>query len=304
MAYRDRYWRITLTVRGYTAKMIRSLLVIVLLESLPWSAMADGITVSQSLDKSSVAFEDSVTFQIRLEWEGPQVAYLFPRPLDPGLEGLKVRGFSSSIGSSGSGPEEHTTKTFRFTLIPTSPGIGRIEPISISYVNWPDSTENELITEAMTVSIASPVAPEQSERPGWLWFGLVIVVLAGAATGVVFRWRAKRAAREPEQRPEEVFLERLGEVKKKAGGDMKVFQTELYGILSDFLRSRFGIEPEGLSPGDLSEALTESGLDERSRERIAAWFSRAKEDKFRPVASSPGETVRLESEIRDIFEKF
>jgi len=96
---------------------------------------AEGISVTQSVDRFSIPFEDSVHFEIVLQWDGPQTAYLFPKPLNPTFERLKVRGLTSSISSSGSGEAETTTKKFRYTLIPTASGTGRIEPVTISYLS-------------------------------------------------------------------------------------------------------------------------------------------------------------------------
>jgi hypothetical protein len=119
-------------------EMIKVLILIICLCVLVPSAMAQGISVSQSLSSFNIAYEDSVLFGIELKWVGPQSAYLFGRPLNPAFDGMIVRGFSSSISSTGDGSDEVTTKQYRYVLAPISSGPGQIASVNISYVTWPE----------------------------------------------------------------------------------------------------------------------------------------------------------------------
>ena len=256
------------------------------------SATAGSISISQAVDKSTVAYEDSVQFEIRLQWQGPQSAYLFDKPLSPTILGLKVRGFSSSIASAGTGPEEITTKTYRYTLIPGSPGVGRIQPVSIEY----------LITEEMTVNVAEPLpVPVSGGFPIWLVIVIVVVVAAGAGAFIWHRSRNREVV-EPVKSPKETLLEDLASLKQDAGTDLKNFQTGLCRILPAYLQAVYRFDPNDLEREALTERLIAGGLVPDKAEKVAGWLSRARIDKFRPVSASPGETIRLESEIRNMFE--
>ena len=269
------------------------------------SAGASDISVSQALDKSQLAFEDSATFEIILEWPGPQYAYRFDRPLDPTFERLKVTGFSSSIKSTGTGADEVTRKSFRYTLVPTLSGTGRIEPAVISFLSYPDSIPGELMTEPMTVTIAEPIpVPPEAGLPV-LWIVVILLVVAGGGLAVFLFVRKTRRVDVGEKvlSPEEIVLEQLETLKTEAGPDFKKFQSGLYRILSGYFQGRFDIDTEPLEDEVLAERIAKLALPDAYKGKLAQWTINARQDKFRPVEAAPGEALRLESEVRETFEK-
>ena len=266
---------------------------------------ANGISVSQSLNKTNIDFTDSVQFEIVLEWDGSQMAYLFDKPLSPSMNGLKVRRFASSIGSNVRAGSEVTTKRFLFVLEPTMAGLTSIEPVTIGYVRWPDSIPGQLLTEAITVSVA-PMRTEIKPRPS-LWYVWVLVGLAVVAAGGVVVLAIFRRSRRPVSQvitPRDEILSSLAEARGRAGGDMKQFQTDVHKILVAFLRSRYNIDATNPVRETLTEQLGSAGVAGDDADKICQWLLKAQKDKYVPAASSPGETVRLESELREFFERF
>ncbi|MDH4155907.1 MAG: hypothetical protein OEW00_01345 [candidate division Zixibacteria bacterium] len=264
-------------------------------------AGADGIIVSQSIDKGDVPFEGKINFEIKLEWSGSQSAYRFSRPLAPTFDRLRTERFSSSVSSTGSAADEVTTKVFKYTLVPVSAGIGRIDPVTIDYVTWPDSVPGQLITEALAVNIASPVKAEVSEGIGpvvWIAAGVVLVIVVAG----LIRLRARRPV-EIVQTPAEVLLERLTDLKRQAASDLKEFQSGFSRLLTDYLASQYNVRLVEYTEDEIAIALTATDLTIQQKEQITAWLVKAHADKFMPVASSPGDTIRLESEIRQFFER-
>jgi hypothetical protein len=269
---------------------------------LAGSVSADAISVSQSLDAFEIPFEDTVGFEITLTWTGPQSKYYFGRPLEGSFERLKVGRFSSSISSSGFGPDEVTTKQFKYELIPTAPGKAIIRSIAIGYLQWPDSIPGELVTEEMSVRVAEPLPVEKEKNQSSVWWFAGAAILVAAGGGVTVWIMRRRRPVEKERSPEEIFLDKLSDLKKEAGADLKKFQSGLYLSLSDFLMKRYSLAVRSLHEEKLEEALVEGGLSKGRAVRIAGWLSRAQKDKFAPVEAAPGETVRLEAEIRSFFE--
>jgi len=267
-------------------------------------ALANGISVSQSVDKTTLDFTDSVQFEIVLQWDGSQIAYLFDRPLNPSMSGLKVRRFASSIGSSVKAGSEMTTKRFLFVLEPTAAGPAAIEPISISYLSWPDSIPGQLLTEATTLSVA-PTRTELKPQPTfwWVWIlvGLAVAVVGGVAILVMIRRRRHPVAEA--KTPRDEILESLADARSRAGGDMKRFQTDVHKILVAFLRGRYNIDATDPVRESLCEELRAAGVEAGDADRICEWLFKAQKDKYIPAAGSPGETVRLESELREFFER-
>ncbi len=269
------------------------------------ASVSSGISVSQSVDRFDVDFEDSLHFEIVLRWQGPQTAYLIGHPLNPMFDRFKMQGLTSSISSTGSGDAEMTSRRFRFTLVPTSSGVGTIAPVSISYLTWPDSIAGELVTEEMTVRIAEPIPVVERGRRSSLWFVLSGAALVVAAvTALVIRRTRTRAPVEVAKSAAELFLEALSEAKRQAAGDVKRFQSGLYDCLAVYLRSRYGLAADRLADDQIGEALAATDLTDGDRDKIGRWLIEARRDKFRPVTATPAAITRLESEIREVFEKF
>jgi len=269
-------------------------------------AVADGtgIAVSQRIDRHETPFEQPVQMEIALSWNGPQSAYLFDKPLRPDLERLKVREFSSSISSTGSGLDERSVKVYRFTLVPTSAGTGRVDPVAISYVSWPDSTPGELYTEAMSILIADPVPPPKPGEIGviaWIGIGFGGMMLVGLIILIAKNRRDEPV--NPFLTPRQEFLERLTALKSEAGSDFKKFQSGLYKLLVEFVRDEYKVTIDEASEGLFAEKLAQTSLTEDRQKVVEGWLRSAHRDKFRPVSAAPGDAIRLESEVRTFFEK-
>ena len=271
------------------------------------AAQADQITVSQSLDRFDMEYESQAHFEITLTWSGPQSAYLFDKPLQPQLENLKVQQFASTVSSTGAVGVETTTKKFDFTLTPTGSGLGRIEPVTISYVTWPDSVPGTLVTEAMTIKIATPkqtksAGSDKPKYPWYLWLPAAVVTVGAISGFVYWRIRARRPKAVVKTVPEQ-FLERLAAVKTESNGDLKRFQTGLYKQLVWYVNTRYGLAIGPQPTEEIIHEIDRCGMPEPEKHAIGAWLIRADREKFSPAAPMPGETIRLETEVREFFEK-
>ncbi len=262
------------------------------------------IDISQSLDKFEIPFEDSVVFEITVQWEGPPHAYLFNKPLNPTFSYLKAGTLSSSVSSIGIGENEKTTKKFKYVLFPTQSGQGIIEPINVKYLKLKDSTEGELFTEMMTVAIAAQVPKEISKGINSYYliiFGLILII--GVITAVIIiRKRTNKQISEPIKTNREIFLVKLSELKKETGSGLKEFQSGLYNILLEYLVNEHKLELSGLDDENITQKINETKLTQMQKENITGWLLKAKKDRYQPLKSSPGETIRLESEIRNLFD--
>jgi len=70
----------------------------------------------------------------------------------------------------------------------------------------------------------------------------------------------------------------------------------------NFLKSKYNINVSGETEERIEELLKSVLIAESRQKDIAGWLIRAERDKFRPIEASPGETVRLETELRKFFE--
>jgi hypothetical protein len=127
--------------------------------------------------------------------------------------------------------------------------------------------------------------------------GVVAIFVLGYA-------RSSRRKPETSKTPRERLLEDLAGARSRAGYDMKEFQGDVYKILVTYIDEEYNIDAANLKADELARRLTGSGISENRASRIQAWLARAEKDKYSPVSAGPGETVRLESEIREFFEKW
>lgn len=269
------------------------------------AASVRAISLSQSLDKTEIAYEDHATLEIVVTWPGAQTSYIFDKPLQPQLENLKVQQYSSTTGSTTGSGGEVTSKRFSFTLVPVGSGTGRIAPVTVSYYSWPDSIPGQLVTEEMSLRIAAPVGKKSSglsKLPLSVWIagGAGWLLILGVIGLVIVK---RRKPKEIVKTPRDLFLERLSLLKQASGSDLKRFQTGLYRDLVWYLSTAYGMECSGLSLDELLNSIDGAKVPEVEKDKICGWLARADREKFSPLPPSPGETMRLEHEVRDFFEK-
>lgn len=285
-----------------TQKIIQVIFLLCIVLTISTSAYAE-IKVSQSISESKIAFEDSVQFQILIEWEGSQTAYLFHKPLSPYIDRMKIREFSSSVSSHTVDGVEITRKKYDYTLIPTSAGLGLIDSISIAYMKRNDSVPGVVVTEPMEVLIANPIAKVKDEGGFnyWLLYLLLFVIIVGVLSYLKLRKNKKSIKKGIS--PKEQFLAELTTLKNESVSDMKKFQTQLYSALSKYLVTEYKVDVSKMNADAIIGELSNAGMSIKKAEQIRNWIQQAEIDKYAPITQSPGAVVRLESEIRTFFEK-
>ena len=282
---------------------MKTIIVFLILIIVPSISYTEGIEISQSLSQTEIAFEDSVTFEIQLQWEGPQSIYLFPRPLSPYIDRMKVRGFSSKISSNMIDGKEITQKRYTYTLIPTSAGLGLIDSVSVPYRYYLDSIPAILISEPMSVTIAYPRPKEKKDDSFPYWMVIVGLIVLGGGIGSYFMFIKKSKSKEIILNPKDKFLEDLTELKNSSGNDLKQFQTGLYKILTNFIISEYNIDVSVVDMNEFISKMTDAGMILAHAEQMKKWLEQAEKDKYSPMSAAPGETIRLESAVRSYFEK-
>ena len=263
---------------------------------------AQELQISQSVDKTEIAFEDSVLFKITLEWKGSQADILFTQPLHPYIDRMKVRGFNSVISSKDIGGQEVTTKTYNFTLIPTTGGEALIDSVAVHYMKPTDSIPAVLMTEPVAIQIAMPQPKKKESDRLPYWIIVVGGVLIGAGL-IFFVLKSKKKETVIVLSPKEQFLEDLTVLKSESKSDLKIFQTGLYRLLLKYVNEEHKTDLSRYNDDEYIKVLTDNGMKVANAEQISKWIVQADKDKFAPAANAPGETIRLESEVRAYFEK-
>lgn len=290
----------------------RQLVFVLALVLLGWSDWSrseteSSIEVSQSLDRTEVPYESTAVLEVSLTWQGGAGEYLFDRPPQLSLERLKVAQISSTVSASGSPGAEVTTKKVRFTLKPTSSGLGKIDPATFGYLHLADSVTGSVSTQALSLSIAEPLRVAKRKAAVAQTRTKLIIsaasILAMVAIIYLFVRARNRRPRPVVKTPAEQFLEELSALRQSTGGDLKRFQTGLYKLLVAFLARHYQLNLAGLSTQETLDMCEHTPMTVFQKEKIAGWLWRAEREKFSPLAVAPGETIRLEAEIREFFEK-
>ncbi|UCD94625.1 MAG: hypothetical protein JSU69_00825 [Candidatus Zixiibacteriota bacterium] len=264
---------------------------------------AQEISLSGGVDKTDIAFEDSLTLAVEIKWIGDITSYSFGLLPLPETENLQVVGTSSAISSSTEQDQDITTRTFKYTLRPTGSGVGVIEPIVLNYVAWPDSIPGELMTQQFKILIAAPV-PSEGEGGLSLIVRMILAafIVLAAAVGLVL-WKRRAPKAEPARTAGEKFLEAFEAVKSEAQSDRKLFFTKLYKLLTSYLSEEYKLDVTGKTAKLILEGLNELDIPMERKEKIAAWLENAEREKFAPGGGSPGDVLRLVTEIESFFEK-
>lgn len=260
----------------------------------------ENISLSASLDKSDITYEETVELKLEIKWHGDITSYAFEVIPLPKLENLKVLGTSSAISSSVEENHEFTTRSFKYSLQPTGSGVGTIQPIILQCISMPDSIPGELSTQLMKVTIAEPIPPEvESDVSVYLYFVLASLMIA--AVVIVVLKKKNKPDVEPVKSPQDQFSDALAQMKSENQSDRKLFFTKLHSALTDFIKSKYNVETSGRTAEIISADLEKLKISPDEKEKISGWLIRAEKEKYAPFSGEPGDIIRLISELENFF---
>ena len=215
------------------------------------------LSISAETDRNSVPLNETLNLVVAIEWTGSADRYRFVWPETPGTLNLDISGSRRGARSWVDAAGEHSRQEFTFILRPSRTGAGRVDPISVTYIDMADTTAGArtLITHAISVEITPP---EEAGYFGWMdvaFIGGAVVVL-GAVVVVVVRLRKK-----PEPEPDlleqtNVLDEHIDALKSaRAERDIGGFYGEILQLIRLLLARALSVETAGKGPTDLVEML-------------------------------------------------
>jgi hypothetical protein len=285
-------------------KKFGSAVYIILILSLPMIAMGEAISLSARLDKTEIPFDGTVELSLEIKWQGGIGNYLFELLPLPTTQNLKVLGSATAVSSATESGQEITTRSFRYTLEPTKAGVGVIEPIVLKYVTMPDSIPSQLSSQRFQIMIASPVAkPVKSNIGKYIWFVIPAVVAIALILYWVIRRRRNAVPKELPKSPEQIALDELTIIRKDLQFDRKAFFTRLYKLIIMYLENRYQLESAGKSAEAIIAELERFDMSVGDKEKITGWLIAADKEKYAPIGGSPGDILRLSTELESFFGK-
>ncbi len=268
------------------------------------SAQDKQISLSAQLTDSDIKFEETTDLQVTVIWRGDRAKYMFePFPL-PQTQNLMVQGTSTAVTSGTDSLGSYFSRTYTYTFKPITGGIGLIDPITLRYVEVPDSLPGELTTQQFQVAISEPQVVKHSNNQ---WYSYLLYIFGGFGILVIgfgavwyFKLRKKTQV-EPILTAEELFLNEFNQGKKEGGSDRKIFFTRLHRALTKYIEVKYDFSTTGKTSVHITEYLENRQMDMEHREKLIKWLSTAEKEKYAPLAGEPGDTIRLATEIENHF---
>ncbi len=281
-------------------KTARYILIAVII-AFPAFLWGSDLSLSAELDKTDIKFDETINLTIEVKWTGNLQDYGFKIFSLPKTDRLKVLGTTSKIASNIENGAEVTTRTYKYTFKPIEAGQGVIYPITLDYVAMPDSTPGQLETQEFSVMIAKPVAVKKSGGSHVVWFVIVglFIIFSVAGVIIILHYRRK-AAKEPVLSPDDELLAELERIKKEVAGDRQAFFTRLYKAILHYIEKMYDLDLQGLTLEAVGDKLGGSNIPEARKEQLMGWLKLAEKEKFAPGTGSPGEALRLATEIENI----
>lgn len=268
------------------------------------NAQDSEISFSAELSKADIKFEDTTDLNITVKWWGDKSRYIFEAFPLPETQNLQVQGTSTAISSGTEEGKQYVSRTYKYTFKPTDAGVGAIEPITLKYIEMPDSVPGQLTTQRFQVLIAAPkIVPKEDESTSNLFYIIGGIILLGAVVVIIIFIRAgNKKPKEIKKSPEEIYLDELAETKKETGTERKLFYSRLYKLLVGYIAEKYEIGTIGRTTQDIAEDLENSDIEIEHKEKLKAWLILADKEKYAPHAGEPGDTIRLTTEMEKYFQ--
>ncbi len=149
----------------------------------PVTVDSTGITLSAMVDKNNVPLNRTVTFTLRLQWQGSLDRYQVHRFDNPIVQNLEIVASSSSNRVVQDDGQTLAIQDYRYTLKPTDLGMAYIKDVIIKYTDNNDERSYTLRSSRIPVKIVDPV-PEPGSN-SWILYLFIGIVVVGAGVFVI-----------------------------------------------------------------------------------------------------------------------
>jgi len=291
-----------------------------------FSGVVGNLRLTAALDRDSVEANDAVTLTLRVSGEGNIRAITAPEPAFPPDFEVFPPEVSQSINPTATGLAG--SKTFEYVIIPRAPGQREVPSVALAYLDDVTGAYRTLESGVLPLEVSGTVidGPGALARGGvaqlredirfihlgslelrrtgsplfngagfWLFALLPLVGVVGAV-GLRRHWdllegdvayaRGRRAGR--------VAKKRLAEASRLASGDdPRAFYAEVARALRGFIADRLNVAEAGLQTTELDVLLTNSGVEQGTRDDLRGCLEHCDRQRFAPPESDPEEKSRF-----------
>ena len=264
------------------------------------------VTLSADVESKQVPLNRPIVLTVRVSWEG-DIDYIEIDAIEePILSNLEIVGTASSNRVVGTEDGRKAEKKIRYTLAPTTLGMGYIESVALSYLDKLSDQTYHLKTERIGVEIIGPVA-EKGENSPVLIPLLVALLIIGSGIILMLRFRRMRADRakddvNEDQILEEDYLETLkNSVDLKSSDKREMFST-LSNLFRKYLSEKYGIAALEATTDGLLKIMEENHAEENLIHKCSALLNKADVIKFSGQEATQAELDEAYTTVETVFE--
>jgi hypothetical protein len=285
------------------------LIATVIAKPAPDSVKSD-ILLRTFIESDNVPLNREVIYHVELRWQGDLNNYQIKDVQEPVLTNLTTRGSGSSnkVNTLADGSVQ-SVKRITFYLTPIEIGMSYIDGITIKYTDMASGNESNLISSRIGIKIIEPVPePGSSPLPELLFWGLVLLVLAGGFIYFFIRYQKRKeaerlkASSEVVETVEQKYLRLLRETIQFETDNVRESLSDLSRLLTGYFSEKYNVPAGGISTIDLIEILQEKELPDETIARIKDFYPRADMVKFAAEKVDISEFHRLYDTVELVIE--
>jgi BatD DUF11 like domain len=295
--------------------------------------------LSAEVDKTSVRLNDTVTLKMSLSGQGN----LETVPDPAWTEGPEWRAYDSqvTVDTHIKDGKMAGARTYERLLVPTTPGDLVLSPIQYVYFNPQTLAYETTSTEAIAVRVAPESGPGEAEnaQPGfadpaghtapsgvdtlrpnkttarevggrgtplylqtgyWLLWGLPVLFLIGQ---LGWQTRQSRRLADPAARRSRAAARKARQEIKRARRDQANGEALASLILRGYLEDKLNRPLAGLTEGDLSDLLVESGLDPQLARRAMSCLALGEMSRYGPGEGASSQDRNILDAVDGLIEE-
>lgn len=251
-------------------------------------ATSTEVQVATRISSSTVTLSDTLTFSIKLVWEGEPNRFLIEELQPPGLENLRIVGTKTELNSFEKEGVIYTAKVYSLALAGDSAGPGRIEPLTVNYYDTRTDQALSFTSQPYQVEIR-PAVRSGSSRFGWFLIAVAILLGFGYVLRGYHKIKKPVLKSDLTRTLEEQAREKIIRLKAE---DAESFLIQTRKIVIEYLEQRLKQNLAGKTTAEIVESL--NSISPEKEELVKEILEESDRAKFIPgsaLAFSRGEIV-------------
>lgn len=264
------------------------------------------VTLTTTVQSKRIPLNRSLILTVTISWEGDIDFVEINEIEEPILSNFEIIGTASSNRVFGTGIGKKAEKEIRYTLMPTTLGMGYVESVSLSYLDKLSDKTYHLKTERLGVEIIAPVA-EKGENPS-VWIPLIVgLFILGCGIIFMFRFRRMQADRAKDEVTDTRILEEKYLDTLKSSVDLKSSdKRDMFSTLSNFFRKylseKYGIAALEATTDGLLKIMEENEVEESLIHKCDSLLKKADVIKFSGQEATQAELDEAYTTVETVLE--